>query len=247
MRYVFSYAVIVFVVASATSAVIADERTRRLEEIVVRCDEAVRQDPKDVSAHQERACAHFRLGHIAESVADFDRVVALAPKAAPHNWQRGIALYYAGRFADGAKQFELHRTVNPNDVENAAWHYLCIARDSAQGPAKAREVLIPIRGDPRVPLMTVHAMYAGKASEDDVLKAARAGGSRDALNEQLFYAHLYIGLFNEANGNPDLAEKHIALAAGTHFVEGYMGDVARVHLARMRARSTTRPATQRTK
>ncbi len=43
------------------------------------------------------------------------------PGAEPELWQRGLALYYTERFADGQKQFELHKTVNPNDVENRAW------------------------------------------------------------------------------------------------------------------------------
>jgi len=67
-----------------------------------------------------RAIADFQAGRIAQSVAGFDRVVSLAPRSAPQLWQRGIALYYAGRFNDCRQQFELHRTVNPDDVENAA-------------------------------------------------------------------------------------------------------------------------------
>src|SRR5262245_19755745 len=39
---------------------------------------------------------HFRQSKIAESIADFDRELALAPERAPQHWLRGIALYYAG-------------------------------------------------------------------------------------------------------------------------------------------------------
>jgi hypothetical protein len=38
------------------------------------------------------------------------------------SWQRGIALYYAGRYKDCRLQFESHRTVNPNDVETVREH-----------------------------------------------------------------------------------------------------------------------------
>ena len=61
------------------------------------------------------------------------------PDEAPYLWQRGIALYYAGRYDDCRRQFESHRSVNPDDVENAAWHFLCVAR--AESPAKARAAL----------------------------------------------------------------------------------------------------------
>src|SRR4029078_11086863 len=76
----------------------------------------------------DRAIEDFLAGRLAESVTGFDLVVALAPQAAPQLWQRGIALYYAGRYQDCRAQFESHRTVNSDDVENAAWHFLCVAR-----------------------------------------------------------------------------------------------------------------------
>ncbi len=75
-------------------------------------------------------------------MAGFDRVVALQPEVAPQLWQRGIALYYAGRFDAGRLQFESHRTVNPADVENAAWHFLCVAK--AESAAAAKDRMLPV-------------------------------------------------------------------------------------------------------
>jgi lipoprotein NlpI len=192
-------------------------------------DQAIRLDPQLADAYQHRGGEHFKLGHIKESIADFDKFIALVPQQAPNHWQRGISLYYAGRFEDGRKQFELHQTVNPNDVENAVWHFLCVAR--ADGVEKARAALIPIKGDARVPMMEVHALFAGKAKPEDVLKAAGAGGPPTLqLNRQLFYAHLYLGLYFEAIGNDRQAREHITRAAGEFQTGDYMGDVARVHL-----------------
>src|SRR4030095_5214325 len=82
----------------------------------------------------DRAIADFQRGRVAESVAGFDKLVKLVPDTEPQLWQRGIALYYVGRYRDCRAQFESHRTVNPNDVENAAWHFLCVAR--AESPQK---------------------------------------------------------------------------------------------------------------
>lgn len=76
----------------------------------------------------DRAVADFQAGRISESVSGFDRLAKLVPDAVPQLWQRGVALYYAGRYQDCRAQFESHRTVNPNDVENSAWHFLCVAR-----------------------------------------------------------------------------------------------------------------------
>jgi lipoprotein NlpI len=208
------------------------EHTKELQSIVEKADEILKASPKNVTALQRRAEALCLLGRIDESVRDFDRVVELDPQDAPHNWQRGLALYYAGRFADGAKQFEQHRTVNPQDVENAAWHYLCLARaiGGEKGIAEAKGKLIPIERDRRVPLMKIHALFAGTATPQDVIAAAEAGKpDAEELKDRLFYAHLYIGIFFEAQGKPKEAAEHIRVAATTYGVEGYMGDIARLH------------------
>src|SRR6185503_17774965 len=121
----------------------------------------------------DQAVSDFQSGRIEESVAGFDRLVKLAPEALPQLWQRGIALYYAGRFKDCRAQFESHRTVNPNDVENAAWHFLCVAR--GESPEKARAALLPVGPDARVPMLQVYQLFQGKRSPEDVLAAAGTG------------------------------------------------------------------------
>jgi lipoprotein NlpI len=226
----------------ATKAIAADSReprayflrgrayqgTRNHAKAVADYDAGLKLNPRTTMAYQYRGEEHFRLGNFKESVADFDKFIELAPTQSLHHWQRGISLYYAGRFEDGRKQFELHQTVNANDVENAAWHYLCAARVS--GVEKAREALIPIEQDGRVPMMQVHALFAGKAKADDVFAAAKAGNPPPAeLDNRLFYAHLYLGLYHEAAGNIKLAREHIFKAAADFKADHYMGDVARVH------------------
>src|SRR5262245_36241871 len=107
----------------------------------------------------DRAVADFRNGRIAQAVAGFDDLIRLAPSLAPELWQRGIALYYAGRYRDCRAQFESHRTVNPNDVENAFWHFLCVAR--AESPEMARTALLPVGPDARVPMREIYELLRG--------------------------------------------------------------------------------------
>lgn len=186
--------------------------------------------PGHAQTHQQRGFEYFRLGKFAEAIADFDAVIASEPSAAPHHWQRGIALYYAGRFADGRKQFEIHQGVNASDVENAAWHFLCVARES--GLEEARKRLIPITGDFRIPMMEVQALLAGASTPDKVMEKARAGDpGPEELKRRLFYAHLYLGLYAEAAGDKAACRSHIEKAAGEYYEPHYMGDVAKVHLA----------------
>jgi lipoprotein NlpI len=173
----------------------------------------------------DRAIAHFEAGRVVESAAEFDNVVKLAPDYAPQLWQRGISLYYAGRYRDCRAQFESHRTVNPADVENAAWHFLCVAR--AESVEKARAALLPVGPDARVPMREVYEMFKGTIGPEKVLAAAGASAASE------FYAHLYVGLYFEAIGRKADALAHIKTAAADRFASagGYMNRVARVHLA----------------
>ena len=188
---------------------------------------AQQRPAEDARSVLDRAIDDFLAGRIKESVTGFDRVVTLAPNAAPELWQRGIALYYVGRYDDCRKQFESHRTVNPNDVENPAWHFMCVAK--AESPAKARAALLPVGPDQRSPMREIYQMFRGGMKPEAVLAAS--GTSPQAR----FYAHLYIGLFSEATGDNTRALEEIRAAAGDQYAAagGYMHTVARVHLARL--------------
>ncbi len=204
------------------------EANQRHEKAIADYDQFLKLKPEVPEAWQRRGTEHFKLGHFEQSIADFDKFIALVPAQEPHHWQRGIAYYYAGRFADGRRQFETHQTVNPNDVENAVWHFLCVARQA--GVEKARAALIPIQGDGRVPMMEVHALFGGKAKPEDVLAAAQAGNPSAAeLYQRKFFAHLYLGLYYEALGNEKLTREHIFKSAGEFKSDHYMGEVARIH------------------
>ncbi len=153
-------------------------------------------------------------GEIDRSIEDFDSQIKLQPNQEPWHWKRGISYYYAGRYDEGRRQFEGYQSVDDNDVENAVWRFLCMAR--ASGVANARAALLKIKNDPRVPMSEVYRLFAGQAEPDDVLAAAAAGSPSPAqLNERLFYAHLYLGLHYEAAGDAQRAREHIDRAGET--------------------------------
>ncbi len=193
---------------------------------------AIETNSKLAFAYYLRGREHFRLGKIADSVADFDQFVELRPDMEPRQWERGLSYYYAGQFEKGAKQFELYQTYHDNDVENSVWRFACLARKV--GSEKARETILPIRNDPRVPMMPIYDMFRARLSPEAVLKAARAGQpTPEQLNSHLFYAHFYIGLFFEAEGDSVKARRHI-LASQDYEVSHYMWDVARHHASLFR-------------
>ena len=189
---------------------------------LVACDTAA-QDAPYPQAVFDKAIADFAAGRLHEAASEFDRLAELVPSAAPQLWQRGIALYYVGRYDDCRLQLESHRTVNPNDAENAAWHFLCVA--AGESLEQAQQDLLPVGPDRRSPMAEIYEMFRGELTPDDVLAAA---GSQLTAR---FYAHLYIGLYHQAQENLAAATEHIAAAAQQEFAAsgGYMHVVARIH------------------
>ena len=179
---------------------------------------------QSVRAILERATDDFRAGRIEQSLAGFDRVALLTPAEAPFLWQRGIAQFYAGKYRECRDMFVSHRTVNPDDVENATWHFLCVAR--AESPEAARQQMLPVGPDGRVPMREVYRMFKGEMTQAQVLKAAGSDPSAQ------FFARLYIGLYLEATRNREAGRAQIEIAAEDRYarVGGYMHDVARVHV-----------------
>jgi lipoprotein NlpI len=195
-------------------------------------DRVLAKDDKNVQAYYYRGRERFRTGDVDGSIADFDMTAKLAPERERELWERGLSHYYASRFDDGAKQFEQYQTFYDNDVENSVWRYACVARK--HGAKKALETLMPIENDRRVPFMEIYAMFQGKKKPAEVLAAANAGEATDEdRKERLFYSHLYIGLWYEANGNAEKSKEHMTLADEKYKIGHYMWDVAHVHMARL--------------
>jgi lipoprotein NlpI len=185
---------------------------------------------QETKSRYERGEELFFAGNIKGALAEWDAQVKDDPASLPGHWQRGLALYYAERYKDGRAQFETHQKVNSEDVENAVWHFLCVAK--LENAEAARKVFIPITLDGRVPMKEIHALFAGKGTEEAVLKAAEVktdGTSAAALNMQRCYAHLYLGLYFEALGKTEKAKEHMLKAAGLAPKGSYMGQVAVVH------------------
>lgn len=196
-------------------------------------DGLIREYPEETFAYYQRGCLRCWMGDFKGSVADFDRYVELRPEVEVRMWERGIAYYFAGQFEKGAKQFEQYQTYQNNDVENSAWRYLCQAKST--NVDEARQQLLPITHDRRIPLMVVFDLYAGKATPEDVLEAIDAGNpSPLELRSRQFYGHYYLGIYYEAQGDMEKArthvEKAVAVPLNSPGVSQYMWDIAKIHL-----------------
>jgi len=204
------------------------EALRRHKDAIADFDKTIASDPKAANAYDHRGSERLKLGQFTEAIKDFDTFLKFKPAEEPGHWRRGIAYYYAGRYDEGRKQFEGYEKVDTNDVENAVWHFLCVARKD--GVAKARAGLLKIGKDKRVPMMEVYDLFAGKLKPDDVLKAAKTPDtSAKLLSQQMFYAHLYLGVYYEVHGDTKKALEHLEQAVQQRQENHYMWEVARVH------------------
>ncbi len=204
------------------------ERLDKYTDVVADYSRILAIDKTLASAWQDRGSANFKAGKIGESIADFDQYIALNPGAKISHWQRGISYYYAGKFDEGTKQFEGYQDFDSNDVENAVWRFMCMTRKV--GMEKSRKAMLKIGDDRRVPMRQVYDLYKGDLKPADVLAAAKAGNPDPVrLSRQLFYAHLYVGIYYDLLGDTKQALDHLNKATNDHRIGHYMWDVARVH------------------
>lgn len=173
---------------------------------------------------------YLRAGRIHTSLKQFERYIALVPGDQAQLWQYGIALTLANRFDRGRELFELHRVVNSNDVENAAWHFLCVAKTTNLNEAKA--LVLPAPGDSRVPMSQIQSLLVDGNEQNVIDAVARLSEGSDSRRSADFYGKLYLGLYADAQGDATKAIKLVGDAVKIAEPD-YMGDIARVYLAEL--------------
>ncbi len=196
-------------------------------------DRWIELTPQEAQAWNRRGGLRFKAGDVKGSIEDFDRAISLDENLERPHWQRGLSYYYDGRFAAGAKQFELYQTYDATDVENVVWKFLCQARHA--GIEKARQDMLPLeQPDQRIPMMQIDALYRGRGSVEDVLVALEQGSPTEREQRHRgFYAHLYLGLYFEVLEDEEQARQHL-LEADRLEIGHYMWYVAHLHAARIR-------------
>ncbi len=198
-------------------------------------DARIEANPKDFASVSARGDVRFFLGDFAAAVEDYDQMLVLHPEEAASHWRRGIALFYAGRPADAAAQFEKYHSFDNVDRENGIWRYF--SQVKAIGREKAQAELLRYEKDDRPPFPEVHKLFSRELTADQVMETINAGKRPEAEQQSCdFYAHLYIGLNAAIDGDPEVAKKHLELAVKNDWPRTagygprYMWHVGRVHL-----------------
>lgn len=188
--------VIILCSASCNAAEAPEQVEQRLQADLKTADAAVKADPQNVAALQDRGDANFFLGNFKAAVSDYDTMLELRPELAPRHWQRGLALYFAGRYEDAARQFERYYEGDQGDKsdrENGIWRYYAHVRKD--GVEKARKQLLEYTLPDREPLPIIYRMCEGDATPQQVMASVESAKVSDAeRSKRRFYADLYVGL-----------------------------------------------------
>ena len=98
--------------------------------------------------------------------------------------------------------------------------------------------MLEIGNDRRVPMRQVYELFMAKITPEDVLAAAAMAPNAKTKAGQLFYAHLYLGLWYDAIGDRTKALQELDAAVVEDAPSSYMGDTARVHRDFLRAKES---------
>ena len=138
-----------------------------------------------------------------------------------------ISDYYVGKFADGRRQFESHKTVNPNDVENAAWHFLCVAR--LDGIEKAQSACI------KIDTTRTRAFPWPRFTNSSPDAVPRRPSWKRPRRPRTSAGCTPTSIWAFTTKRPATARRrhdHIRRAAAANVRQDYMHDVAEIHLQR---------------
>lgn len=159
----------------------------------------------EVAALAVDAADALAVGDSEASVELFDAILAIDQTLSPLLWQRGLALFYNGQYAEASAQFVRDVVANGSDVEEVVWHHLCLCRCTARPPP-----LLPCGDDDRAVMGRVKALFElGEAADGEAARrllvelttapvdAAPADGAEGerTLAASRAYGRFYAGLW----------------------------------------------------
>jgi len=204
-----------------------------------RAEQAIARDPKATGGYSLRGDVHFFRGEFGKAVADYDQMVTLDESQDASHWRRGIALFYVEEYDKAAAQFGRYHSFDNVDRENGIWRYLCQYKSA--GKEQAQKELLKYDKDDREPFPDVYKLFAGERTPKQILDGINAAEIDDVERQKrLFYAQLYIGLFEHVEGRDESARSALLSATKNKWPRragygpNYMWHVGRLHFEKLR-------------
>jgi lipoprotein NlpI len=185
--------------------------TDEQKELVAKCDTILGKDEKSVAALSHRGDARLFLHDWKGARQDYEKMIAIDPAQDVPHWRLGIVYFVLGEYEKGAAQFAKYHAYDDHDRENGVWHFFCVAKQ--KGVEAARKELLEYKRFDRHPFPDVYEMLAGKCTPAELQKRqdARAGEGK-RLEQQQFFADLYLGMYAWLEKRPEDAKKHLEAA-----------------------------------
>lgn len=202
------------------------EQTRSLAELQAEFQATASDSEVEVDRQLELGLACLRAGLVGDSLVAFDAALALEPDT--QIWQRGISLFFLGRFEDAQAQFttdgaRFAQRWSMPATEETIWAAAALHQRCPVG-ADLSECFAPLPFPETNPMLaTIHDVFVGQRPVEalQVQIAAQIEANARMVNMRvrdpmgrLALGHFYLGLwFDAAEGDVDSACEQMARAA----------------------------------
>ncbi|HVE13156.1 MAG TPA: adenylate/guanylate cyclase domain-containing protein [Elusimicrobiota bacterium] len=170
---------------------------------------AIALEPAEPSGHFNLAQAYEEQGKMQDALGELLKVAVFAPNDALTHRSLGNVYDLMGRFEDSAKEYRISLENSKPDHREAFGHlyyYVELARLGRTREADADiQGYLAQGGDGKWPRV-IASFYAGKASEDEVLKEARAVSGNE-ISTRLTAAYYFLGMRHLLRGREEGAQE----------------------------------------
>lgn len=192
---------------------------------------AIGLDGQDAENFRDRGYVYQEMGRFDLAMTDFSEAIKLRPDDAEGYLARGRVRFFVQSFREAIADFAKAAQLNPKDMYVPLWLFLARSRSGENGrpdleTAAARLDLSEWPG----PMI---AVYLGRVTSDDVLRAGLGSGDEETLRGRACEAYYFQGQQGLVQGAPDRAAAAFekAVATGMTNYNQYVG--ATVELARL--------------
>lgn len=195
--------------------------------------QALKFQPNLADAYNFIGIYHTQEGQFESAYEAFDAVLELSPEYDYAFLNRGIALYYGGRYELAVADMQSFYSLDPKDGYRSLWLYLT---QSAQDTEQAKANLAMSQPDlaPNAWSSVLVDYYLGKNSREEVFAAAKVGLSHpNEYAERLCEAYFYIAKIAQEQGQYSDAANYFRLALATNIYDFVEHRYARIELARL--------------